>query len=151
MTTGPPQEETAAVKAAREFVGAVAWGEHSRVWDLLGSEGRRVVLRIASERGMADILAARIRGGTAADSERDRFLSDLVNGLRADLAGTDLDALRYWADEEAADPERTWVVLMAPLPAALGGEVPVGTVELSQGEDGWLVERLIPRPAAPGR
>lgn len=139
----------AAVAAARAFIDAVAWGEHVRVWEMLGEEGRRTVLRVAVDRGMSQALSERLWDTTATAAERDGFLTDLVNGLRADLAGTDLDALMYWSDPAAAEPGRAWVVLSAPLPAILGGEVPVGTLELSANEGSWLIERIIPRPSRP--
>jgi hypothetical protein len=131
---------------ARAFVDAIAWGEHRRVWELLGREGRRTVLRVAVGRGMDEALSARLRDGTASPSETDAFLADLVNGLRADLAGTDLDTVEYHQDEVAAEQGATWVILTSPLPAALGGEVPVGTMELVQESDAWRVTRLSPRP-----
>lgn len=137
----------AAVEVAKAFVNAVAWGEHLRVWELLGDEGRRTVLRLAVKRGMDESLAVRIGDGRATGAEMDSFLSDLVNGLRADLAGNDLDALSYWADEAVTEPGRTWVVMMAPLPPMLGGDVPAGTLDLSCTEGRWRVERIIPRPS----
>lgn len=138
-----------AVATARTFVAAIAWGEHLRVWELLGKEARRTVLRVAVDRGMSQALSVRLRDATASQAEVDGFLTDLVNGLRADLAGTDLDALSYWSDPAAAGPARAWVVLMAPLPPLLGGEVPVGTLDMSFEEGSWLVERIIPRPSRP--
>jgi hypothetical protein len=130
---------------ARAFVDAIAWGEHRRVWDLLGQDGRRTVLRVAVARGMDEALSARLRDGTATPSETERFLADLLNGLRADLAGSDLDTLEYRQDEVTAEGGPTWVVLTSPLPAELGGEVPVGTMELVQEGNAWRVARLSPR------
>lgn len=144
---GEEAQRADALETARSFVAAIAWGEHRRVWDLLGSEGRRTVLRVAGDRGMDQALVARLRDGTAAEREQEEFLADLVNGLRADLRGADLDGLAYWADPDAPEPERTWVVMMTPLPEALGGDVPLGTLELSEDGGRWRVERLIPRPS----
>lgn len=138
--------ETGPEGVARAFVDAVAWGEHHRVWELLGGDGRRAVLRVAVARGMDDALSARLRDGTATASEADTFLADLVNGLRADLAGNDLDTLEYHQDLVAPEDGATWVVLTAPLPIALGGEVPIGTMELVEESGGWRVSRLSPRP-----
>lgn len=143
---GDEPEGGEALEVARSFVAAIAWGEHRRVWELLGSEGRRTVLRVAGDRGMDKALVARLRDGTAAEREQEQFLADLVNGLRADLRGADLDGLAYWTDPGAPEPARTWVVMMTPLAAELGGDVPVGTLELSQDDGHWRVERLIPRP-----
>jgi hypothetical protein len=134
---------------ARAFVDAVIWGDHKMVWDLLGIEGRTTVLRIAGDRGMDEALVARLRDGTAAPAERDEFLADLVNGLRADLAGNDLDALQYELDTAAHEPGRARVVVHAPLPPALGGTLPAASVELSSEAGEWRVERLVPLTSQP--
>ena len=129
---------------ARAFVDAVIWGDHRRVWDLRGLEGRTTVLRIAGDRGMDEALVARLRDGTAAEGERDEFLSDLVNGLRSDLAGNDLDALEYELDPAPNEPGRARVVILTPLPLSLGGTLPAASVELSSEAGEWRVERLVP-------
>lgn len=137
----------AAVEAARAFVHAVAWGEHLRVWDLFGEEGRRAVLRIAVDRGMDEGLAARLRDGTATTTERDAFLSDLVNGLRADLEGADVDELEFAPDPDPDDGRLRVLLLVAPPgPLAADGGLPVGSVELAEEGPGWRVQRLLPRP-----
>lgn len=138
---------TSAAEVAERFVGAIVWGEHHTVWELLGSEGRRTVLRIASERGMDDALAARLRDGTAARAEREEFLTDLVNGLRADLLGIDVDSVVYLPDPDP-EPERTRVIMTVPFPEVLaqGDGVPVGSVELTDDSGIWKVQRLLPRP-----
>jgi hypothetical protein len=136
------------LEIAASFVTAIAWGEHVRVWELLSSEARRVVLRVAVGRGMDEALAARLRDGTAARHERETFLTDLINGLRADLRGTDLDALQYQPDPdwEQPDPDRARVMLMAPLVSALlGAPLPVASVELIKDRGEWRVEHLLPR------
>jgi hypothetical protein len=131
-------------ETARAFVDAVVWGEHRRVWDLLGLEGRTTVLKVAANRGMDEVLVARLRDGTATDGEREEFLADLVNGLRADLAGNDLDALEYELDPVGGEPGRSRVVIQAPLNPLLGGYLPAASVELSQESGSWKVERLVP-------
>ncbi len=140
-----------AVATARRFVDGIAWGEHHHVWDLLGPEGRTTVLRVATQRGMDDALAARLRDGTAATAEREQFLTDLVNGLRVDLLGTDVDTVVYVADP-VPEPDRVRVILTAPFPEELGqGDgVPVGSIELTRDGDHWLVERLHMRPGVGG-
>lgn len=131
---------------ARQFLHAVAWGEHHTIWALLGREGRTAVLRVATARGMDEGLAARLRDGVATPSDQDVFLTDLVNGLRADLAGTDLDALEIETEPGPQEPGRARVVLVAPVAAALGVPgLPVGSVELADEEGSWLVQRLVPR------
>lgn len=138
-------ERGPAVETARAFVEGVAWGEHHKVWELLGTEGRAIVLRVAAAKGMDEALAARLRDGTASSVEREEFLADLVNGLRADLQGTDFETLEYVLDPEAPEPGRARVVLMTPVPELLGGSLPVATIELSEDGDEWQVERLVPR------
>ncbi len=138
------------VDTAREFVDAIVWGEHQKVWDLMGSEARTTVLKVASNRGMDEGLVARLRDGTAAPAERDEFLADLVNGLRADLAGNDLDALEYEEDPAPPEPGRARVVISVPVAVGFGGNLPVGSVELAAessttGEAEWRIERLVPQ------
>ncbi len=138
-------ERGPAVETARAFVEGVAWGEHHKVWELLGTEGRAIVLRVAAAKGMDEALAARLRDGTASSAEREEFLTDLVNGLRADLQGTDFETLDYVLDPEPPEPGRARVVLMTPVPELLGGSLPVATMELSEDGGTWQVERLVPR------
>jgi hypothetical protein len=135
------------VATAETFVNAVAWGEHHLVWDLLADDGRETVLRVAATRGMDPALASRLRDGTASGGERDEFLADLVNGLRADLAGNDLDSLEYAIDPAPLEPGRARVVIIATLPEPLsaGGGLPVGSVELVDDDGRWRVERIVPR------
>ncbi|HWI04297.1 MAG TPA: hypothetical protein VNT52_10835 [Acidimicrobiales bacterium] len=139
-----------ALDTAREFVDAVVWGEHRKVWQLMGIEARTTVLKVASDRGMDEGLVARLREGTAGDAERDEFLMDLIAGLRADLAGNDLDALEYEEDAEPPEPGRARVVISVPVAIGFGGNLPVGSVELAEesstsGETEWRVQRLVPQ------
>ncbi len=135
-----------APERAKAFVDAVAWGEHLKVWDLLSEEGRRTVLRVGAARGMDDALAARLRDRTATTAEQDEFLADLVNGLRADLTGNDLDALEAELLPEPSGPGRARVMLVAPLPEVLNlPGLPVATVDMAEEDGGWRVDRLIPR------
>ena len=139
-----------ALDVAREFVDAVVWGEHRKVWDLMGLEARTTVLKVASDRGMDEALVARLRDGTASDAEREEFLADLINGLRADLAGNDLDALEYEEDTTPQEPGRARVVVTVPVAVGFGGNLPVGSVELAteastSGETEWRIQRLVPQ------
>ncbi|MBW3627354.1 MAG: hypothetical protein KY412_07065 [Actinobacteria bacterium] len=135
-----------APERAKVFVDAVAWGEHLKVWELLSEEGRHTVLRVGAARGMDEGLAARLRDGTAATTEQDEFLVDLVNGLRADLAGNDLDAIEAELDPEGSEPGRARVVLVAPVPEVLNlPGLPVASVDMTEEDGGWRVDRLIPR------
>lgn len=140
-----------AIDVAREFVDAVVWGEHLKVWGLMGLEARTTVLKVAANRGMDEGLVARLRDGTASTAERDEFLADLLNGLRADLSGNDLDSLQYEEDADAPEPGRARVVISVPVAVGFGGgSLPVGSVELAtesstNGEAEWRIERLVPQ------
>jgi len=139
MAAGPDE-------AARTFVGAVAWGEHHVVWEMLSTEAKRVVMSIATSRGMPEPLAARLRDGTATSAEIDQFRGDLVNGFRADLLGTDVDTLGYEVDETVFEPGTARVVLVVPVPdPRLGRGLPAASLEMRQEGDDWRVERLIPQ------
>jgi len=141
---------TSALDTARQFLDAVVWGEHLKVWDLMGLEARTTVLKVASDRGMDEALVARLRDGAASDAEREEFLADLINGLRADLAGNDLDALEYEEDETPQEPGRARIVVTVPVAVGFGGNLPVGSVELAteattSGEAEWRIQRLVPQ------
>ena len=133
------------IATTKMFVDAVTWGDHEKVWDLLSTEGRETVLKVAVSHGMDEDVAARLQEGTASASERGKFLVDLVYGLRNDLHGNDVDALEYQLDTEPPGSDRARVVLSAPMPAELGGGLPVGSAELSHEGERWKVERLVPR------
>lgn len=122
--------------AARRFVDAVIWGEHLTVWDLLSTPGREAVLATAVSRGMAPEEAARLRSGTSSVEERDAYLADLVNGLRAELAGADTDQLVY---EEVGSGS---VRVSTPAPPSLGAPLPVAVVHVRAVATRWFVERL---------
>ena len=133
-------------EVTRSFIQAVAWGEHHLVWDLLSSEAQRVVMGIATSRGMPEPLAARLRDGTATQAELDQFRGDLVNGFRADLLAIDIDALEYEAVEGVLEPGTARVLLVVPVPdPILGSGLPAASVELSQQGEDWKVDRLISR------
>ena len=136
-------------EVAKAFVDAVAWGEHHTIWDLLSAEGRRVVLKVGANKGMDQALVARLRDGTAATAEREEFLTDLLTGLRADLAGNDLDAVVAEVDAEdpaPLEPGKSRVLLVAPLPEVLNlPGLPVATAEMSDEDGQWRVDRLTPR------
>ena len=145
MSAADGASGSSALDTAREFVDAVVWGEHRKMWSLLGLEARTTVLKVASDRGMDEGLVARLRDGTASDAERDEFLGDLITGLRSDLAGNDLDALTYEEDPEPPEPGRARVVILVPVAMGLGGNLPVGSVELAIEEAEWRIQRLVPQ------
>ena len=136
-----------AVDTARRFVDAVAWGEHLVVWELLAPQGRETVLKVALARGMTEELADQLRQGTASEAQRDEFLADLVNGLRADLSGPDLDDLDYELDSAPLPPGHARVKILARMHEILGGTLPAATAHLTRADDSaeWRVERLVPQ------
>lgn len=140
----------APAEAARTFVQAIAWGEHHLVWDMLTADAQRLVIGIATSRGMPEPLAARLRDGTATTAELDQFRGDLINGFRADLLGNDVDTFEYEVDEVGMEPGTTRVVLIVPVPdPRLGSGLPAASLELRRegDDDSWHVERLVPRLA----
>ena len=146
----PISEDLGPVDTSREFVDAVVWGEHKKVWEFLGIEARTTVLKVASNRGMDEGLVTRLRDGTATQAEQHEFLADLINGLRADLAGNDLDAFVYEEEPDAPEPDRARVVISVPVAVGFGGNLPVASVELAKeasttGENRWRIERLVPQ------
>ena len=137
------QTAEGATKAAALFIDAVVWGEHHKVWELIGAQGRDEVLEVAIKRGMDEGLANRLRAGTGSPSETNEFLADLVNGLRSELAGNDLDRVTFELDAAKSDSDRANVVMHVPLHPNLGGTLPIGTLELSSDGTSWRVERMI--------
>lgn len=133
-----------AVGAAEVFIEGVVWGDHNAVWALIGASGRDEVLDVATKRGMDEALAERLRGNTGSPAETNEFLADLVNGLRSELAGNDLDHITYAVDEEQTGPGKTAVKMFVPLHPLLGGTLPIGTLFLVAEGEAWKVERMIP-------
>lgn len=134
----------AAVPIAEVFIEGVVWGDHNKVWDLIGAAGRDEVLEVATKRGMDEALAERLRSNTGSPAETNEFLADLVNGLRSELAGNDLDQITYALDEEQPGPGKAAVKMFVPLHPLLGGTLPIGTLYLVTEGEAWKVERLIP-------
>ncbi|MBA3286970.1 MAG: hypothetical protein H0U21_02945 [Acidimicrobiia bacterium] len=141
----------AAVDAARAFVHAVAWGEHHTVWKLLARDGRKAVLRVALGRGMDDVLASRLREDRAETDELDAFLTDLVNGLRADLQGADLDTVGFEPVDAMTDDRSVSVVLTTPTAPEIArhgiDSLPIATLELVEEDSTWRVVAIRPRLA----
>lgn len=136
---------------SRSFVHAVAWGEHRTVWELLAREGRKTVLRVALGRGMDDVLASRLREDCAEPHELDAFLTDLVNGLRADLAGADLDTVGFEPADVASDVGAVSILLTTPTAPEIARHgiesLPIATLELVVEDSTWRVARIAPRLA----
>src|SRR5205823_1622867 len=64
-----------ATVVAQDFIEAVVWGDHAKVWQLLGAEGRTEVLEVATKRGMDEGLAARLGSDSGSPSETNEFLA----------------------------------------------------------------------------
>ena len=52
---GAAASSASAVETAQAFVDAVVWGEHQKVWDLMGIEARTTVLKVASNLSLIHI------------------------------------------------------------------------------------------------
>ncbi len=141
----------AALDVSRSFVHAVAWGEHRTVWELLARDGRKAVLRVALGRGMDDVLASRLREDRAEADELDAFLTDLVNGLRADLAGADLDTVGFELVDATPDARSVSVTLTTPTAPEIARHgienLPIATLELVAEGTAWRVAAIAPRLA----
>jgi len=133
-----------ALAVAAAWMEAIVWGDHPKVWELIGVEGRTELLDVASKRGMDEGLAARLSTDAAGPSEANEFLADLVNGLRAELAGNDLDNVTYEIDQDETTADRAAIKMFVPLVAYMGGTLPIGTVYLALEGSDWRVARLIP-------
>lgn len=140
----PALDTDNAVSTTADFVDAIVWGDHSKVWALIGTDGRTEVLDVATKRGMDEGLAARLISDSGSPGETNEFLVDLVNGLRAELAGNDLDHVTFELDGEQSTDARAAVTMFVPLHPLLGGTLPIGTVFLAPEMGVWKVERLIP-------
>ena len=134
------------------FVHAIVWGEHHRVWELLGPAARDRVLESACRRGLDSVAAARARLGTWGTEEADQFLTALVRGLRVDLSGVDLELVQVveGAEVQPDGSLRFRLESTTALPAILtgGANWAAGAVLIAVEADGWRVRSLEPRPPA---
>ena len=144
--------ESEPLDTARDFVHAIVWGEHHRVWELLGPSAREHVLDAACRRGMDAVAAARARQGTWGTEEADQFLTSLVRGLRVDLSGADLELIEVVDDAEVQtdDSLRFRLESKTLLPPILtgGANWAAGAVIVARQSNGWRVRTLEPRPPA---
>lgn len=133
-----------AVVAARAFVDAIIWGEHSKVWHLLSPAGKERVLSAGGRGGLDSVLAERLRQGTSPREEMDGYLSGLVRGLRVDLSAADLEQIQVAADVGVIADEQVRVLLEVPAPFHTEAW-PVGSVDVSCHGGEWLIDALTPR------
>ena len=151
--------EPDAAERARAFVHAIVWAEHTTLWDLLSGEGRTAALSVAMRNGLDRVVAARIHDDLADPLELQRFLQQLVEGLRRDLRSVELTELTVSDDSRhddgTSDDSRHHdgtVAVELLTPSQLPGidAWPAGRIVLSHDpERGWLVDRLEPRLAGP--
>ena len=93
--------------------------------------------------------AGRIRDDLADPVERERFLQQLVAGLRRDLRSVELTELTL-GERRAADDGSVAVELLSPSQLPGIDAWPAGRLVLSCDADrGWVVDRLEPRLAGP--
>ena len=138
-----------AAERARAFIHAIVWAEHTTLWDLLSDDGRAAALSVAVRNGLDRVVAGRIRDDLADPVERERFLQQLVGGLRRDLRSVELTELTV-AGCRAGDAGSVAVELQTPSQLPGTGAWPAGRLILSRDTDrGWLVDRLEPRLAGP--
>lgn len=148
-----------AAERAREFVHAIVWAEHTTLWDLLSAEGRTAALSVAVRNGLDRVVAGRIHDELADPVELQRFLQQLVEGLRRDLRSVELTELTVGdcgpgdggrGDGGRGDGGTAAVELLTPSQLPGIDAWPAGRLVLSHDpERGWLVDRLEPRLAGP--
>lgn len=135
---------------AEAFLDAIVWSRHTEIWELLSTGGRETVLRIAMTNGLDRVVAGRLRDGLADPVDRDRFLADLLEGLRRDLRSVELDRLDVADEIEWIDGDTVGVGLVGPSTIPGTGPWSAGQVVLAiDGDRGWRVERLEPRLVTP--
>lgn len=143
-----PAGDPAAVAGA--LVAAIAWGEHTTVWELLSETGRSVALAVAQANGLDRVAAVRIRDGLANPLELEDFLGQLLGGLRHDLRSVDIGEIVLGACALAPDGATATIELTVPSLLPGTGSWPAGRVVCSRGDSGsWRVDRLEPVRAGP--
>jgi hypothetical protein len=137
------------LKAAERLFQALAEGDSRGLWECFGEQARSYVLNVGLERGMDFDLNSRLRQGTATDEEFDEFMGDLLQGVRRDLRGVDLQRLAF---ESAVEPETTlrvrvtYVVTLGEPGVGIVTAVPAGSLVMVLEHGDWKVERIVPRP-----
>ena len=143
-----PAGDPAAVAGA--FVAAIAWGEHTTVWELLSGTGRSVALAVAQANGLDRVAAGRIRDRLANPVELEDFLAQLLGGLRHDLRSVDVGEIQVGHCTLAPDGVTATLELSVPSLLPGTGSWPAGSVVLSHdGAGTWRVDRLEPVLAGP--
>lgn len=136
-------------ESARAFVHAIVWAEHTTLWSLLSDQGQAAALSVAMSNGLDRVVAGRIRDDVADPVERERFLQQLVGGLRRDLRSVELTELTL-GECLAVDDGSVAVELLSPSQLPGIDAWPAGRLIVSCDADrGWVVDRLEPRLAGP--
>lgn len=134
----------------RRFFDAVRDGDHRGLWALFSETAQAYVLNLAVERGMDFDLGSAIRQGTAADEDLDNYLEELLEGIRRDVRGVELDRLAFDVKPIPESPGEVRVVYLAQVDVP-GREqpttIPAGSLVTAKEPDGWRVLRLIPKPS----
>lgn len=133
---------------ASRFVAAVAWGEHTVVWELLSNVGRAVAVSVALANGLDRVVASRITDGVADPVELDEFLRQLLHGLRRDLRSVEIAEVRV----DTCDVADGSATVHLSVPSAIPGTRAwaAGRVRLTADDDGrWSIDRLEPVIAGP--
>lgn len=150
-TPDAPETDSApgAAERARAFIHAIIWAEHTTLWELLSNEGRTAALSVAVRNGLDRVVAGRISDDLADPLELQKFLQQLVVGLRRDLRSVELTELTV-GECSRSDEGAVAVELQTPSQVPGIDVWPAGRLILSQDpERGWLVDRLEPRLAGP--
>lgn len=138
-----------ALRTAERFFDALVEGDSRSLWDLFSEQARAYIINIGHERGMDFDLASALRAGTAAVEDMEDFLADLLAGIRHDLTGVDLERLALESVAEPESPMRvrvTYLVELGPRLDELQPAIPAGSLVLVLEDEGWRVDRLVPRP-----
>ena len=143
-----PDARSSPSEVAARFVEAIAWGEHTVVWDLLSPAGRSVAISVALANGLDRVVAARISDDVADPVDFDEFLRQLLHGLRRDLRSVDV------AEVQVAGCDVTARTATAQLstPSAIPGTSnwAAGRLILSADDhERWRIDRLEPVIAGP--
>lgn len=147
MSEVPDDRSSPATVAAR-FVEAIAWGEHTVVWELLSSAGRSVAISVALTNGLDRVVAARISDDVADPVEFVEFLRQLLHGIRRDLRSVDVAEIQI----ARCDVDDRTATAHLSTPSVIPGTDTwaAGRLFLTADDDGrWSIDRLEPVIAGP--
>ncbi len=141
-------QEVAVRQQAQRFVRAIVWGEHTVIWQLLSARGRQAALSIAVRNGLDRVVATRIQDDLTNPIEKDRFLQQLVGGLRRDLRSVELTELAI-GECQVNDNGSATAALLSPSTIPGTPPWPAGQLTLSNTGGLWQVDHLDPRLITP--